>query len=198
MQPCRRNSAAVIDWSRHHRICHAAETIGRGGVVAYPTESVWGLGCDPWSRHAVERLLALKQRDPAKGLILIAADMADFEACLNHLDEKQRQILFESWPGPVTWLVPNNGFAPSWVTGEFSTVALRVTDHPLAAGLCRAWGGPLVSTSANPGGSPPAKTSTRVRAYFGRDIDAITPGAVGQHPRPSEIRDLSSGKVLRA
>ena len=187
----------MIDWSRHHRIRLAADIIGQGGVVAYPTESVWGLGCNPWNRHAVERLLAMKQREPTKGLILIAADIADFEPCLRHLDEQQRQTLEQSWPGPITWLVPNNGFAPDWVTGEFTTVALRVTDHPLAAGLCRVWGGPLVSTSANPGGLPPAKNATRVRVYFGADLDAITPGAVGRHPRPSEIRDLSSGKVLR-
>lgn len=187
----------MIDWSRNPRIQYAAKVMRRGGVAAYPTEAVWGLGCNPFDYIAVERLLALKDRPVGKGLILLAADIQQLEPFIDHLDDLQRQRLKNSWPGPVTWLVPDNGRAPNWITGDFSTLALRVTDHPLAAGLCRAYGGPIVSTSANPQGMAPARDPLTVRRYFGQQLDVITNGQVGKRNNPSEIRDLLSGKIHR-
>lgn len=175
----------------------AALAAKAGGVIAYPTEAVWGLGVDPCNDDAIRCLLALKNRPRAKGLILIAANVAQIEPWLAPLSASDRARLAASWPGPVTWLVPNNGQASHWVTGDFDTVALRVTDHPLAQALCLAFGGPLISTSANPQGQEPARTSTQVQHYFGDQIQALVPGHVGARSQPSEIRDLQTGRIHR-
>ena len=189
---------SAMDWSQHTKIRQIAAQLRQGGVIAYPTESVWGLGCDPWNEQAVHRVLRLKHRSVEKGLILVAADMEQFSPYLRHLSLEQRLRLEASWPGPVTWLVPDHEAAPAWVRGRFDSVALRVSDNPLVQGLCRAFGGPLVSTSANPQGMPPARDSLKVRCYFGDRLDAVAPGRVGKQANPSEIRDLRSGGIVRA
>ena len=174
-----------------------AERLRAGAVIAYPTEAVWGLGCDPNNRIAVERLLALKQRDPKKGLILIAGDLSQVEPFLFDLSSQQRQTLSQSWPGPNTWLVPAETTAPTWIRGQHSSVAIRVSAHPVVQALCKAFGGPLVSTSANVQGMPAALTTTELDGYFGTQLDAIAPGELGEASAPSIIRDLISGAIVR-
>lgn len=171
--------------------------MSRGGVIAYPTEAVWGLGCNPNDEQAVSRLLALKGRHVKKGLILVAASIRQLAPYLKQVTPAQRQQLEATWPGGVTWLVPDQT-APDWIRGEFDSVALRVSPHPLVAGLCTAFGGPVVSTSANPQGLPPAMSGMDVRRYFGSQLDGIAPGLVGNQRNPSEIRDLRTGKIVRA
>ena len=141
----------------------AVDVLRRGGVIAYPTEGVWGLGCDPNNTDALQRLLALKQRDPDKGLILIAADIEQLDPLLDQLTPDQRARLAASWPAPLTWVVPVGPQLPVLVSGGRATLALRVSAHPTVAALCRAWGGPLVSTSANPSGRPAPTDPRRVR-----------------------------------
>lgn len=179
-------------------IANAAHTIAQGGVIAYPTEAVWGLGCDPFNEDAVLKILGLKQRDPAKGLILVASSMAQFSPLLTDISAEQRAKLNWSWPGPYTWLVPHKDLIPPWVTGDFSTVALRVSAHPIIQALCRKTG-PIVSTSANPQGKLPARFGWQVRRYFARDnrLAYITPGNVGKQAQPTEIRDLQSDQLIR-
>ena len=167
-----------------------------GGIIAYPTEAVFGLGCDPGNETAVRRLLALKRRPLSKGLILIAASLAQLKPFLEPLDSAARTRLEAGWPGPLTWLLPARR-APVWLRGRHDTLAVRVTAHPLAAELCRAWGGPLVSTSANVGGRPPARTLLALRRRLGGKVDYIVPGQVGGAVRPTEIRDLASGRIVR-
>lgn len=186
-----------MDWAEHPEIKAAAQAIADGGVVAYPTEAVWGLGCDPHNDEAVRELLRIKQRPAEKGLILVAASMDQLEPYLCHLSPEQIHTLKQSWPGPLTWLVPDEGLTSPLVRGEHSTVALRVSAHPVVAGLCRAYGGPIISTSANRSGDPPARDVETVRRYFPDELAAITPGDVGQAAQPSEIRDLLTGIVLR-
>lgn len=175
----------------------AVRKLRAGGVIAYPTEGVWGLGCDPDDPAAVWRLLQLKARDPAKGLILVAADIEQFAPLLRNVSARQRQQLEASWPGPNTWLVDDGGAAPELVRGEHAQVALRVTAHPLVRHLCRAFGGPIVSTSANPAGRPAPVTALQVRRYFGDQLDFLLPGALGGQRGPTTIRDLATGRVLR-
>ncbi len=181
----------------HPQIRVAARILRAGGVVAYPTEAVWGLGCDPDNALAVQQVLALKHRDPDKGLILVAADLAMLEPYLRGLSRRARAPMEATWPGPVTWLVPDNGRASPWVTGGRGALALRVTAHPVAAALSRAFGGAIVSTSANPQGLPAATKLREVKAYFAARVDHYTPGRVGLRRRPSEIRDLRTGAVIR-
>ena len=176
---------------------HIDNVLAQGGVIACATEAVWGLSCDPDNPSAVERLLALKNRPVSKGLILVASDIEQFGDLLEGLNDGQLARLTLSWPGPTTWLVPHRGRVPPWVHGDHDSVAIRVTAHSGLKDLCRAWGGPLVSTSANPGGSQPARQRYQVQRYFGGEIDAILPGAVGGAPRPSVIRDLLRDEIIR-
>ncbi|XKE45991.1 Sua5/YciO/YrdC/YwlC family protein [Halomonas organivorans] len=175
----------------------AVAALRDGGVIAYPTEAVWGLGCDPDDEAALTRLLDLKRRDPAKGVILVAADLDQFAPWLEGLTAAQRETLGRPHPTPTTWLVPDNGRALPLVRGDHDRVALRVSDHPLVAALCRAFDGPIVSTSANRAGDPPAMSAEEIGAIFGDDLDAVLDGPLGGHDRPSIIRDLLTGRVLR-
>ena len=178
------------------RIRRAAAYVQSGGVVACPAEAVWGLSCDPWSLAAVEQLCDLKQRPISKGVIVASGDVADFAPLLDALTLDQRQAVLDSWPGPVTWLVPHRNFFPSWVTGESTDVAIRVTSAPALSSLCREFGGPVVTTSANWAGAQPAKHLFQVRRYFGSRI-AVVPGDVNLAGKPSTIKRIKTGEVLR-
>jgi len=169
-----------------------------GGVIAYPTEAVWGLGCDPDNAQALTRLLRVKARDPAKGVILVAASIDQFAPWLEGLPVDLHAPLAASWPGPATWLVPDNGRSLALVRGDHDRVALRVSDHPLVVALCEAFGGPVVSTSANRAGEPPAMSAEQIQATFGAELDAVLDGPLGGLERPSTIRDLVTGQVLRS
>ncbi len=179
------------------RLRTIARTIQVGGIVAYPTEAVYGLGCDPGNESAVRRLLAIKRRAMHKGLILIAADFAQLAPFLLPLSPADQARIAATWPGPYTWLIPACADTPRWLRGRHDTLAVRVTAHPLAAALCRACGHALVSTSANFSGRPPARTALAVRRQLGRAIDALLPGPVGGAAKPTEIRDLRSGRQVR-
>lgn len=201
MQPCRKScrtgNFSVTNWISHPQICLAADLLQQQAVVAYPTEAVWGLGCDPHSADAVEKILQLKNRHVSKGLILIADCIERFDPFLAGLDNEHLHRFRKPTTKPTTWLVPNNGAAPRWITGGRDTVALRITSHPVAAALCQLFGGPLVSTSANPQGLAEARTAEQVESYFGDAIALLAPGQVGSSARPSEIRDLVSGEIFR-
>lgn len=181
---------------RYH-LARAVAVVRAGGIIAYPTEAVFGLGCDPRNESAVRRILAIKRRPPAKGLILIAAGFAPLAPFIEPLDAASLAQVQAAWPGPVTWLLPARPWVPVWLRGRHDTLAVRVTAHPTAAALCRLWGGPLVSTSANRSGQPPARSALSVRRRLGREVDYILPGAVGGAGRPTEIRDFRSGRVVR-
>ncbi|MDB6061922.1 MAG: yrdC [Verrucomicrobiaceae bacterium] len=182
--------------NRFH-IRRAALALQSGGVIAYPTEGVWGLGCDPLDPLAVDRVLALKQRDPKKGLILVAASIGQFEPLLDGLSAQEREKLEAGWPGPLTWLVPHSGLIPAWISGGNSSVALRVSAHPTIIALCAAFGGPIVSTSANPSGRPAAINALQVRHYFCERLDYVLPGQRGDQRGPTAIKDLRSDRLLR-
>ncbi len=180
-------------------IADAVAALQRGGVIAYPTEAVWGLGCDPLDKAAAMRLLALKQREVDKGLILIAADetqLAHF-IDLSALDDSQRGAVRASWPGPNTWIVPASSDAPAWITGSHAGIAVRVSAHPTVIALCEAYGGALVSTSANRAGHPPVSTRDALDPVILAGVDAVTSGATGDQLRPTTIRDARSGDTLR-
>lgn len=169
-----------------------------GGIVAYPTEAVYGLGCDPHNAAAVIRLLELKQRSWRKGLILIASHRHQLDPWLEPVGLSMEQQMEKSWPGPVTWLLPARPEVPEWLRGEHATLAVRVTAHPLAAALCETFGGPIVSTSANYAGHRAARSALQLQRVMGEQVDYILHGDVGDQLRPTEIRDAESGQVVRA
>jgi L-threonylcarbamoyladenylate synthase len=172
--------------------------VAAGGVIAYPTEAVWGLGCDPFSEAAVSKLLQIKNRPVEKGLILVAASLDQLPALASSLTATQRRTLEETWPGPVTWLIPDpEGSIPNWIKGEHESVAVRVSAHPLVRELCNRHGGALVSTSANDAGEPEIRSQSRLTEEFGGRIDAVIAGELGDSTETSQIRDLISGNRLR-
>lgn len=187
-----------MDWRWHPRIQQCALRILRGEVIAYPTEAVWGLGCDPFNQHAVEKILMLKQRHVDKGLILVAGDIEQLSFLLDDINSEQRAQLEQSWPGHITWLIPHKNRVPSFVSGRFESVAVRVSTHPIIQSLCKLVDGPIVSTSANPQGLPPARTQMAARRYFGKENLYFSPGNVGKNASPSVIKDLLTGHIIRA
>ncbi|GIX31665.1 MAG: threonylcarbamoyl-AMP synthase [Porticoccaceae bacterium] len=179
------------------RIRQAVAAMRAGGVVAYPTEAVWGLGCDPADPEAFATVLAMKRRPLEKGVILIAAEPEQLRSWLADPSPEVLGRLAAPRPVPTTWLVEAARGVPPWITGGRDRVAVRVTRHPVARALCAAFGGPVVSTSANPAGLPPARDALRVRCYFRGWPLLLVPGPLGGALRPSEIRDLKSGEVVR-
>ncbi|WP_223264594.1 L-threonylcarbamoyladenylate synthase [Sulfuriferula plumbiphila] len=167
-----------------------------GGVIAYPTESCYGLGCDPMNPHAVQRILQLKGRPQSKGLILIAARV---EQLKRYVDAEALQAAGDSgyWPGPVTLLLPATRHCPPWLTGRHDKLAVRVTAHPAAALLCEHLGTALVSTSANRAGGRSLKNARDCYRMFGGQTRVI-PGKTGTARRPSTIIDFATGDILRS
>ncbi|MFZ0470278.1 MAG: Sua5/YciO/YrdC/YwlC family protein [Thiogranum sp.] len=176
----------------------ASRWIKAGGVIAYPTEAVFGLGCDPSDPLAVTRLLAIKKRPPDKGLILVAADWAQLQPWLQPQPADLQRRMLRTWPGPVTWLVPAADACPSWLTGAHSTLAVRVSAHPVVRDLCQRVGSAVVSTSANISARRPARSVLEVQLRFAASIDFILPGPLGGEGRPTTIRDLLSGRIVRS
>ena len=175
----------------------AVAVLKQGGIIAYPTEAVFGLGCDPDDDDALTRLLSLKQRPPGKGLIIIAADYEQLLPYIESLTPEQKAKLDRTWPGSVTWLLPVKRTISRLLRGEHDTVAARVTSHPVASGLCRAFGKPIVSTSANLAGQPAARTAKEVLNQFDDNVDVILDGEVDIHANPSQIRDLLTDRIIR-
>lgn len=172
----------------------AARILANGGIIAYATESVFGLGCNPRDPVAVRRLLKIKRRPVARGLILIAADITQLQP---YVGELPPQVL-ASWPGPYTWLVSPRAETPRWITGHHARIAVRVTAHPQARALCLAAGMALVSTSANRSGRVPVRHYREALHRLGSQVDYILPGRVGGRRKPTPIRDAISGELVRA
>lgn len=172
-------------------------TLRRQGVVACPTEAVWGLSCDPWSERACDTVLSLKSRSWDKGLILVAASEAQLAPFIDVPSKAVWKRAAVTWPGPATWVFPCTENTPMWISGDNDSVAVRITAHSGMRELCERFGGALVSTSANPSGREPALFPAQLRSYFGRDLDFILPGALGGYPKPTSIRDAATGHILR-
>ncbi|MCL1634960.1 Sua5/YciO/YrdC/YwlC family protein [Luteimonas sp. SX5] len=181
-------------------LAEATHVLKSGGVLAYPTEAVWGLGCDPNNEAAVIRLLAIKQRPVDKGLILIAANLDQLRPYLDlpALPSERLAEVLATWPGPHTWVMPAHRQAPRWITGAHDGIAVRVSAHPIVVALCLAFGGPLVSTSANAAGAPPPRTRGEFDPGLLAAVDGIMDGDTTGLARPTPIRDARTGAELRA
>lgn len=175
----------------------AAKILKQGGVIAYPTEAVFGFGCDPFNEKAVNKILSLKKRSVDKGLILIASNWNQIKDLTKLIPQDKLNIVLNSWPGPYTWIFPSSDKVPHWISGKFDSIALRVSAHPTVQNLCNAYNGPIVSTSANPENKPPARSIEEVKNYFPNELDLILGGEVDTTKQPSMIKDAVSGEVLR-
>lgn len=178
-------------------ITKAVAAVRTGGVIAYPTEAVYGLGCDPFNRTAVARLFALKQRPASQGVLLIAADFSQVEKFIGAAPPEAIARARATWPGPHTWVFPRSATTPAWLAGEHAGIAVRVTAHTIAGRLCQIFGGALVSTSANRHGAAPARSAGEVLAAFGDELAYVLDGLTGGLEQPTPIRDAISGDVIR-
>ena len=182
----------------HEQLLNARAVIKQGGIVAYPTEAVYGLGCDPMNEQAVERLSEIKKRPRHKNYILIADDFSQLRPFCAAIDASRWQCIKRDWPGPYTWIFPITKLCPHWLCHNEVGIAVRVTAHPLAAELSKLCGHALVSTSANISGKAPAKTWQVVAATFKDTIDYIVRGEISDRAgNPTIIRDAISGQRLR-
>ena len=175
----------------------AAAVVAAGGVVAYPTEHCFGLGCNPLNEQAVRRILGLKRRSWDKGLIVISDHIRRLTRIVELSDPTLLVQPLASWPGPYTWLLPALSSTPLWLKGRHNTLAVRIPGHRIALELCRRAGSAVVSTSANRKDQLPFRTATRVRSEFGDAIDWIVDGPVGNSMAPSVIRDAATGRLIR-
>ncbi len=175
------------------------QVIEKGGIIAYPTEAVYGLGCDPDNDVAITHLLSLKKRPWEKGLILVASN---YQQLLPYIDdtkltEVQLERVFSKWPGPFTFIMPIKPGISHLLCGSFNSLAVRVSSHPTIQAICQQLGKPLVSTSANHSGEEPAMSRDDILATFEGEIDALVAGSLGAQRKPSTIIDAISGSILR-
>ena len=183
-------------------VAEAAQCLSQGKVLAYPTEAVWGLGCDPLNEQAFLEILRLKQRPVEKGVILLASQISQVEPMLAQLDPAIRTQIIDSWSHrsrsdrATTWLLPADQHIPAWIKGNHPKVAVRVTTHPLCIALCNAFNGFIVSTSANLAGLEPARSLQQANQYFGADLNYLN-GDLGLSSQPSKILDAENGAVIR-
>ena len=181
-----------------HEIDQAAALLRAGAVLTYPTEGVYGLGCDPDDRTAFDKVFALKQRPPEQGVLLIAAS---FEQVADWIGDAPLEAIARAratWPGPYTWIFPRSSRVPDWIAGAHRGIALRVTAHAPAAALASAFGGPIVSTSANRHGEPPARDANEAAHIFGDALDGVLDAPLGGLDRPTPIADALTGAIIRA
>jgi L-threonylcarbamoyladenylate synthase len=173
-----------------------AAYLSRGGLIAYPTESCYGLGCDPHNRRAVLALLKLKQRPQHKGLILIAGKYLQLSPYLQALTHTEQTRLKSAGERVTTYLMPAKADCPRWLRGAHDTLAVRITAHKEAANLCNTLRMALVSTSANRSGGKSAHSYSQCRKLFGQNV-WVLPGRIGKRKNPSTIRSWSDGKIVR-
>lgn len=175
----------------------AVTHLQQGDVIAYPTEAVYGLGCDPFNQTAVNKILQLKQRSVDKGLILIASSWEQIKELVLPIDPDKLKAILSTWPGPNTWIFPASKKAPKWITGQHKSIALRITAHPTAQAICTAFNGPIVSTSANKSNQAAIKELDLLKKAFGNEVDYIVPGQLGDLDQPTQIKDAVSSKIIR-
>ena len=186
--------------SQKQKLEQAVKALHQGGIIAYPTEAVYGLGCDPKNLSAVKNLLAIKNREKEKGLILVAANFEQLKSYLLPLDKVIEEKLLNSWRDsshPITWLVPVKNDVSDFLKGQFDTLAIRVTNHPVAKELCESFNGAIISTSANIAGQESARTAEQVKQIFENKIDFIFEGETDLNAQPSEIRDALTDNIIR-
>lgn len=178
-------------------INHAVQILKREGVIAYPTEAMFGLGCDINSETAIKKILDLKKRSWEQGLIIVASSWEQVSHLTTKIPEANYNKIFDSWPGHTTWVFPASLMAPKYITGTHKTIAIRISNHPLVHELCLTFNGPIVSTSANIQGQKPALNPTEVKSIFGGGIDYIFPGEIGKNTKASTIIDATTLEILR-
>lgn len=187
----------MINNAPNEQIKNAVDNLRQGKIIAYPTEAIYGLGCDPFNQAAVDRLLKIKNRPEEKGFILIADNWQRVENLVKPIDKTLLKKILSTWPNHITWIFPASSKTPEWIRGAHTTIAIRITSFPVAKKLCEMFEKPIISTSANIEGTKPLKTEKEVKKIFKNQIDYIIDAPVGNHEKPSEMREALTGNVIR-
>ena len=190
----------VNNQEQQQQIIQAVEILQQGGIIAYPTEAVYGLGCDANNLSAVKNILELKQREKEKGLILISSSFDQFKNYIQPLEKHIENKLLDSWKNntkAITWLVPVKNEISEYLKGQFDSLAIRVSHHPVVKELCQQFGGAIISTSANVTAQEAARTAEEVKQIFDGKVDFIIEGKTDRNSQPSEIRDALTDKLIR-
>jgi L-threonylcarbamoyladenylate synthase len=172
----------------------AARIISSGGLIAFRTDTFYGLGADPLSRLAIRRIRQLKGREEVKPILLLVSDYDKVARFITKPSELFLSIASRHWPGPLTLVSNARPELPEELTAGSGTVGLRLPDEDEVRSLVRACGGALTATSANPSGDLPARTSKDVETYFGAGIDLIIDGGDVVVMQPSTVLDLSGAE----
>lgn len=168
----------------------------KGGVIAYPTESCYGLGCDPFNYAAINKLIKIKGRSKTKGLIVIASATKQLHKLIQPIAGDQQHELAKYWPGFYSLILRVTAKVPRNLIGSHSKVAVRVSLHRQVKQLCDSLNAPLVSTSANKSGHYSIKSYRECQRQFGKKV-LVLPGKIGNAKKPSTIIDWESQKILR-
>ncbi len=176
-------------------IRHAAHVIRDGGIIAYPTDTIYGLGCDPYNAQAVHNINLLKQRPLNKQFILLAGDIEQIKPLII-LDKKQQTKIMHT-SEPTSWIADASPQAPAWLTEQYNTLSIRISNHATVKKLCAALGHAIISTSANPSEKKPARNSLELHQYFHGRIDKILASQQKLSARPSKIIRLCDNRVIR-
>lgn len=175
-------------------LAQAVAILRDGGIVAYPTETVYGLAVDPFSEPAVQRLIEAKGRGGDQAILLIISEQSQLLRCVATVNPAAERCMDAFWPGPLTLLFPKApGLAPS-LTGERDTIAVRCPAHETARALCAAFGGPITSTSANRSGHPPAMAPGELDLP---GVALLIDGGALPPSKPSTLYDPVAGRILR-
>jgi L-threonylcarbamoyladenylate synthase len=182
----------------------AAECLRQGGLLAFPTETYYGLGVDPFNSTALQRLFAVKQRPAAKPVLVLVENQTQVPLLAAQVPDALQELMNRFWPGPLTVVCPARPDLPDLLTGGTGTVGIRQSPEPTAARLLAAFGGPVTATSANCSGQPAAVTAAEVTRIFGSQIDLIidggrTPGGTGSTligcDAQGRLRCLREGRI---
>ena len=186
-----------IPMQSEDEIKQAQKVVRRGGIIAYPTEAVYGLGCDPLNRQSVARIARIKSRNQDKRFILIASSVAQLKMFCDVENQAFSERIGDTWPGPTTWIFPALDTCPHWLCDSAMTIAVRVSSHPTVIALCNQCNSALISTSANLSGKPPACSAEQVQSIFGNAVDYVVDGFVEGHTRPTRMLNVVDGQVVR-
>jgi len=184
------NSASVVD--------AAVRTLAAGGIVVYPTETLYGLGVDACNETALQRLVELKGRQPGKPIAVLISATAMLEDVVEDISEAAADLMRRFWPGPLTIVLRARPAVSRVLTGDGDGIGVRISSHPVATRLVRALGRPLTAPSANPAGQRPPTRVEEARAYFGNRVDGYIDGGSLPGEPASTVVDARDGlRVIR-
>ena len=178
---------------KNHRL---VRFIRRGGIIAYPTESCFGLGCDPKNKKEINKIIKLKKRSLNKNFILIGSSLKHFDSFTNSFNDVTKKKLFSKWPGPHTWVIKANHRCPNWLKSN-SKLALRIPSFSSCQALINSIDMAITSSSLNLSGKIPLRNYRDAYKFLPDKVKLIK-GRIGNNRNPSVIQDFKTKYIIRS